>query len=61
MTSELDGVVGQVAATPSPEKRISAGGPPGNEYDFDVPQPVGARSRFAVLFDGKREYSSTAS
>lgn len=54
---ELDAVVRQGARNSIPGKRITAGGLPGYQYEFDVSQPAGARSRLAVLFDGKREYT----
>jgi len=54
---ELDGVVGEAAGRMISGERITAGGLPGYEYRLDVPRPVGARSRLAILFDGRTEYT----
>lgn len=55
--AELDTVMSQVSGKELSGKRIEIGGFPGFEYEFDLDDPPDGRSRFLVLFDGKREYT----
>lgn len=55
--AELDNVMSQVSGKELSGKRIEIGGFPGFEYEFDLDDPPDGRSRFLVLFDGRREYT----
>jgi hypothetical protein len=55
--AELDSVVGQAAGRELDGERVTYGGLPGYEYEFDITDPVDARSRFIAVFDGAVEYT----
>jgi hypothetical protein len=55
--TELDNVMSQLSGKELSGKRIEIGGFPGFEYEFDLEDPPDGRSRFLVLFDGRREYT----
>ncbi len=54
---QLDRLLAQGVGETVSGRRITAGGLPGYEYEFDVPRPAGTRSRLAVLFDARSQHT----
>jgi len=54
---QLDALVTQGVGKAISGRRTTAAGLPGYEYQFDLPRPAGARSRLAILFDGRTQYT----
>ena len=55
--SEADRVFTQLAGTSLSGDRVTVGGLPGYEYNFDVADPENGRSRVTMLFDGRAQYN----
>ena len=54
---QLDALVTQGIGKAISGRRTTAAGLRGYEYQFDLPRPAGARSRLAILFDGRTQYT----
>lgn len=54
--TELDGVIAQIDPEAGGGERVDVGGFPGFEYDLELEEPQGGRSRYTVIFDGDVEY-----
>lgn len=54
--TELDGVIAQIDPEAGSGERVDVGSFPGFEYDLELQEPAGGRSRYTVIFDGNVEY-----